>query len=131
MYTLIERGIKPVCDALNSFEAVVTTHSCEGHPSVPLRPFVSFRAPREFAYLIHKLLGIGHGDGTLKFCWHLIARFDDDMNMTYTITPNDVRIPGGGWFVFKKWGRKSMDEELLRLSILLQKIISDGEVKTF
>ena len=118
----IENGIRPVCDALNFFPEVATTHSCEGHPEIPLRPYVSFRASAAFAFRLHRQLGLGHGDGSLKFCWWLVAHFDDDGSMVYVLEPNDIRIPGRRWFLFRMWGRKSMDRELKQLAALIDQL---------
>ncbi len=120
----IEIGIKPVCDVLNSIEGVRTVWSCEGHPERPSRPYVTFLAPEATAYQVHRLLGAGRGDGTLQYCWWLIANFRDDGLLQYTIEPNDYRLRDNRhrWWSTYQWNKKAMDAELIRLAVLLTQL---------
>lgn len=118
----IEPDIRPVCDVLNAIEDVKTVYSCEGHMSRLSRPFVMFDAPPDIALKIHRLLGYGHGDGTLKLNWCMTSRFQDDGSMRYIIEPNDFRVPFDIWSI-KSWTLwLDMKNELDRLSNLLKQV---------
>ena len=125
----IEPGVRPVCDVLNAMPDVRTVYSCEGHPRafVPSKPFVMFKAPAELAFGIHCMLAYGHGDGSLNFCWRLLAQFDDDSSMTYTLTTSDVRVSEKRWRPFQEWTTKAMNLDLLQLASLLRNRLS-GEI---
>jgi hypothetical protein len=118
---IIEPGIRPVCDALNSIPGVVTAYSCEGHWIDGRHPFVIFDAPGDVALRIHRLIGHGYGDGRLKVCWWLQGRFQDDGSMRYIIEPNDYRISrcGGSWWPSRWLLWVSMGGELKRLAAIL------------
>lgn len=120
----IEPGVKPVCDALNSIAGVHTLWSCEGHPELPARPYVTFIAPQETALRLSRLLGHGHGDGTLKYCWRLTANFRDDGSLQYTIKQADRRINGDAfrWWWSRQWDKRVMKEELANFANLLMQI---------
>lgn len=122
---IIEPGIRPVCDVLNAVTDMRTVYSCEGHPRafVPKKPFVMFKATAELAFGIHRMLAHGHGDGSLNFCWRLLAQFDDDASMTYTLTTGDVRVSDTRWRPFQEWTAKAMNRDLLQLSSLLRALL--------
>jgi len=119
----IENGIRPVCDALNSIAGVNTVWSCEGHPKIPLRPYVSFVSSQDFAFNVHSLLGDGHSHGQLKYAWMLTANFCDNGILKFTIEPNDCRIVNARrlklWFL-PQWDKAEMDSELLKLACILK-----------
>ena len=83
---------------------------------------MTFIAPQETAFSIHRILGPGRGDGSLKYCWWLNASFQDDGSFQYTLEPNDVRIPGRRCWPFPAWRKASMTDELKRLAALLAKV---------
>jgi len=112
----IESGIKPLCDALNALPGVGTMWSCHGHPVRQSRTYVSFLGPRDVAFKIHHALGVGHGDGSLKYHWSIRARFRDDGELQYTIEPEDFRIRKS---LFLPLVRRGMDLELVRLAKLV------------
>lgn len=105
----IEPGILPVCNALNACVGVRTVWSCEGHPwrLVPSKPYVIFTAPQSFSFQLHQQLLPAYDDGRLTFSWELHARFQDDGNLIYWLSPND-------------WRRRITKQELLRLALLIE-----------
>lgn len=112
---LIERGIGPVCDALNRIDGVRTLWSCEGHPCRPSRPYVVFEAPEPVALQVHRAIEATHVDGSLIYCWWLTANFRDNGVLQWCIEPN-CRIPR---WRFLPIARKSVDEELRRLAAVV------------
>lgn len=92
--SLLEAGVLPLCDALNSLQGVRTAWSCEGHPWDGREPFVAFAAPREVAFGLHVALNRGRGDGSLHFSWWLLAQFEDNGGLRYILRPNDTRLSG-------------------------------------
>ncbi len=116
----IEPGILPVCDVLNSIPDTHTLWSCEGHPERPSRPYVTFIAPQKTAFKVHQLLSPGGLNGSLEYCWWVMASFRDDGSLQYTIEPNDYRILERHWLPFRRWTNVSMNQELLRLARLLE-----------
>jgi len=121
---IIENGIRPVCDVLNSFNGVKTLWSCEGHPERPVPPYVSFESSQEFAFRVHCLLGSGNANGKLKYCWWITAHFNDHGRLTYKIGSNDFRIlEERKFFWFRlQWSKAEMNTELLMLASLLKSI---------
>lgn len=117
----IEPGIRPVCDALNRVAGVQTIWSCEGHPWRDAPPFVVFNAHQAAAFRVHKLLGHGHGDGSLKYCWWLTSRFNEDGSLQYVLESNDCRVVPRSR-LFPKWRRAGMDQDLSRLALLLSQM---------
>lgn len=125
---IIEEGIKPVCDVLNSIPGVKTLWSCEGHPDRPSRPYVSFQSSQAFAHKVHRLLGAvqetgtGRANAKLKYNWWLVAHFNDAGELRYTIEPNDYRIQlQRRFFLFgSQWNKAEMNAELLRMADLLK-----------
>lgn len=117
----IENGIRPVCDALNSISGVRTLWSCEGHPNIPLRPYVAFECTQDFAFSVHKLLDAGHASAKLKYSWRITASFKDNGHLQYLIEPNDTRIRKRFWLI-RNWKQAVMNEELLRLAELLKRL---------
>lgn len=122
---IIEKGIKPVCDVLNSIPGVKTLWSCEGHPERPAAPYVTFMADTGFAYSVYKMLGRAAAHNELDYCWRLRADFIEGGELQYTIESNDVRVlgPRRSWlnlFVVYHWSKSEMDRELLRLANLLK-----------
>lgn len=119
---VIENGIVPVCEVLNSINAVETIYSCEGHPERNnSSPYVMFNAPVDIAFKVHQALDPQEGNNPLKFDWLLKARFNEDKTMTYIIESNDNRIQGPRYWLFKRWDRKAMDAELLKMAEYLKK----------
>lgn len=116
MRDVIEQGIRPVCDALNSVPGVRTLWSCEDHPHRPSRPYVVFEAPEGFARQIHCALGPGYGDGSLRYCWWLNGNFRDNGQLQWCIEPN-CRI--ARW-KYLPVARRLIDAELLRLAALIR-----------
>jgi hypothetical protein len=112
----IEKGIRPVCDALNAISGVRTLWSCEGHPHRPSRPYVVFEAPEIVALGIHRALGLGDGGGTLVYCWWLTANFRDNGQLQWCIEPN-CRIPRWRYLPV---ARRAVDAELLRLAAVIR-----------
>jgi len=119
----IEPAVQPLCDALNAIPSVSTLYSCHGHPNRSAHPFVTFCAPPDVAFKIHRLLGPGHGDGSLQYCWWMRARFQDDGTMQYHIEPHDYRVSGGtSVFQGLRWSRKTMDQDLARLAAMISQM---------
>lgn len=118
----IEPGILPVCGVLNSLPAVHTLWSCEGHPHRPTNPYVVFIASQELAFSISNLLELDPGVTNLKYNWRLIASFRFDGSLQYVIEPSDVRLLDRGFRLFRLYGRKSMNVELLHLAKLLSTV---------
>lgn len=119
----IEPGIRPVCDALNTIPGIITLWSCEGH-SWTRPPFVTFKASIDVAFKIHKLLGYGHGDGRLKYCWWVRANFLEDGTLQFTLLPNDWRFTedyrrGLSGRILSFIFRKFINQELYQLASLL------------
>ncbi|WP_210461786.1 hypothetical protein [Pantoea ananatis] len=110
----IEPGIRPLCDALNAIEGIVTLYSCEGHPRRPARPYVSFRASEDQARLVQ--LALTHND-RLIYHWWVTGNFNRWGVWMYCLEPNDVRIGRPLHFgVLPTWKRNVMDRELLHLA---------------
>lgn len=107
----IEKGIQPVCDALNAISNVRTLWSCEGHPEIPLRPYVTFIAPQAVAFRVSQLINTGND---LIYAWHVYATFRQDATLQYTIEPNDDRISyKSRWGRFgRNWSSTTMENEL-------------------
>lgn len=116
----IEPGIRPLCDELNAIEGVQTLWSCEGHPHRPSRPYVIFEAPEDVALRIHRALGIGDGNGALKYVWWLTANFRANGQLQWCIEPN-CEIP---FWRYLPCVRGSLDSELRRLASLIRTSIS-------
>lgn len=117
MDALIEPRIRPVCDALNALPEVRTVYSCGGHyRRAP--PFVIFAAPHDVGLAIHRLLGAGHADGRLEYCWSLRAHFIDDL-LHFDIESNDRRVVGKKAWPYLVRGHASMRAELLRMAAVL------------
>lgn len=116
MTDTIERGIRPVCDALNAIPEVRTLWSCQGHPERPSRPYVVFEAPERVALGVHQALGPGHGDGSLRYCWWLNANFRDNGQLQWCIEPN-CRVPRWRYLPV---ARRAIDAELGRLAALIR-----------
>lgn len=126
-HDLIEKGILPVCNALNAIPGVRTVYSCEGHPRRPSPPYVSFKSGNEFALKVHKLLESCSTDGRLQFAWMLKASFDNADEFMFSIVSNDVRvlcepIKLFPFFSAARWDQKVMQRELLTLSDLLAEL---------
>lgn len=118
----IEPGILPVCDALNAIPEITTIYSCAGHWSRECSPFVMFDAPNDVALKIHRLLGYGHGDGSLAIVWWMQARFKEDGSLIYIIQTNDYRIPNSSWLPSRWWLWFKINDELKRLAKLISTI---------
>jgi len=123
----IEKGILPVCEALNAIPGVSTIWSCEGHPERPTPPYVCFNADRQVAFKIHEMLGDGDAGKKLKYLWRLTATFDQNGGYEYTICSNDKRILDDSnrlmsFFSGKRWNQSDMEKELLKLSSLLNEL---------
>jgi hypothetical protein len=116
MDDLNERGIRPVCDALNAVPGVRTLWSCEGHPIRESRPYVVFVAPKFFAWRVHRALVLASADGSLKYPWWLNAHFRDNGRLQWCIEPN-CRIPR---WKFVPVIRLLVDAELQRLAVLIR-----------
>jgi len=52
----VEAGVVRLCDALNSLHGVFTIWSCERHPELLSRPVVTFVAPKELAFKVHRAI---------------------------------------------------------------------------
>lgn len=114
-----------MCDVLNSIPGVRTLWSCEGHPERPAAPYVTFMADAGFAYSVFNLLERAAAQNELVFCWRLRADFIEGGELQYTIESNDIRVLGRrrswfDWFSANHWSKSEMDQELLRLAILLK-----------
>ncbi|WP_139335765.1 hypothetical protein [Janthinobacterium sp. TND4EL3] len=121
--TPVEAGVIPLCDALNSLPGVFTIWSCEGHPERASRPFVTFVAPKELAFKVHRAIEERGQDLGLNFNWWLTANFRDDGSMQYTIEPNDYRVSKGAWqrwWSSRRWSHRVMLKDLSRLATLVQ-----------
>lgn len=116
----IEPGVQPVCDVLNAIPDVHTLWSCEGHPEVPSRPYVTFIGPQDFAFRLSQLLERGNG---LGYAWALRATFRSDASLQYTVEPNDFRILGRGyrWWSRLQWSPQVMRKELELLAGLIRR----------
>jgi hypothetical protein len=80
-----------------------------------------FAAPQDIALRIHLSLGVGRGaDVSLKYRWCLSAHIQDDGSTSYCLHPNDYRITGRTSWLFPKWWRRSMNNELIRLARVIQ-----------
>nr|BAO18874.1 hypothetical protein [Burkholderia sp. M701] len=119
---LIERGIRPVCDALNRIEGVRTLWSCEGHPFRLSRPYVVFEAPEPFALRVHRAIEAKHIEGSLNYCWWLTANFRDNGVLQWCIEPN-CRIPRWRYLPI---ARKKLDAELRLLAAALSGVSEHG-----
>ncbi len=118
----IEDGVKPLCDSLNSIQSVKTLWSCEGHPEIPSRPYVTFSAPLDIAFEIHKLLGAGRAGSQLYYNWWIVAHFDNTGTLNFTIEPNDYRFtrqPIWRLFSVKVWDSKTVHKDLESLGLLI------------
>lgn len=120
----IEPGIRPVCDALNAIPGVVTLWSCEGHPYRTTPPYVTFTAPQKTAFRIQQQLDHGIRNGQLQYCWWVVATFQDDGSLKFTIEPNDYRLRASTprlllLFQIPAWSNSSMQRELQQMAALL------------
>ncbi len=121
----IEPGVQPICDVLNQIPHVETLWSCHGHPERRSRPFVIFAAPVATSFRLHRLLVQGAAQNILQFNWWMVANFNDEGDLQYTIEPNDYRIPGRRW-PWRQWNRKSIDKDLARLAELLASALTSS-----
>lgn len=113
--TIIEAGIRPVCDVLNRMPGVTTVYSCEGHWLRKQPPYVMFDAPQEAAFRIHQLLENGRAGGKTKINWWLQARFQESGGLRYILQTNDRRIRENApwWTSWPLWIRMNKDLERL------------------
>ena len=118
----IEPGILPVCEVLNAIPGIQTLWSCEGHPERQSPPYVTFIGSQETAFQIDQLLSPRWGNGTLKYCWQVVANFRDDGSLQYTIEPNDQRLVRRHCLPIRRWSKASMNQELLRLAELIEQM---------
>lgn len=119
--TPIEAGILPVCDVLNALPGVYTLWSCEGHPEIQMRPYVTFIATQETAFKLDGLLRSSHQFG-LHYRWGVTANFRMDGSLQYTIGPNDYRLEARSsrwWWQGYQWNLRVMKRELKRLASAL------------
>lgn len=123
--TPIERGIKPLCDALNSLPGVCTIWSCEGHPSAEAAPYVVFVADQGTAFNVDSVITAEPEVTSLHFVWWTTANFRQDGSMQYTIRPHDNRILHGAWWRFwplPRWSQRLMAKDLARLADLVAQL---------
>lgn len=114
-YMLIEPGIKPLCDTLNSYDGIVTLYSCEGHPRRPARPYVSFRAELDEAKLIQDAITACRGK--LTYVWWITGCFNPEGAWVYCLEPNDVRFRRTLRFGFlPNWRRERVDLDLKNIA---------------
>ncbi|WP_261643099.1 hypothetical protein [Erwinia mallotivora] len=119
---IIEPGILPVCNALNSFEGITTLYSCEGHTWYSFRPYVSFRADEYLARMISA--AVGHDMG-LMYNWWVTGNFNESGEWMYCLEPNDIRIRRSLRFgIFPVWSRKVMDRELQNIAENIMTLLS-------
>lgn len=125
----IEPGIGPLCDALNALPDVHTLWSCEGHPDLPARPYVTFIADKDTAFKVHLAIGPNCGKLGLEFNWGMEANFRQDGSMQYTIAPNDYRVSQGTWHRWwsaNRWDRRKMNADLMRLAAIVAMLKFSG-----
>lgn len=120
MDTLIEPGIRPVCDVLNRLDDVRTLWSCEGHPFRTSRPYVVFEAPEQVAFQLHQMIHPESVDASLEYCWWLTANFRPDGRLQWCLEPN-CHISRLRYLPFV---RRKVDSELVRLAALIARTLT-------
>lgn len=116
----VEKGIAPLCAALNSVPGVATLWSCEGHPTRHMRPYVVFAGPQPFAFALHRALchPSPHA-AALRFNWKLIANFRDNGTLQWILDPDDERIAAPGLFGIPRWTRRQADADIAVLTTIV------------
>lgn len=123
--TPIERGVKPLCDALNGLPGVHTIWSCEGHPSEGGTPFVILVTDQATAFKVSSVIEVDGDTTGLHFYWGMTATFREDGSLQYTIRPDDYRIPDGAWWrlwPLPRWSQRVMLNDLGRLAELVTQL---------
>lgn len=117
---IIEPGILPVCDALNSIKGITTLYSCEGHPWRPARPYVSFRCDEDKARKVNESVKTGR---ELTYVWWVTGNFTPDGEWIYCLEPNDIRVKRPLRFgILPAWNRQMMNDDLSKIANKIRSI---------
>ena len=116
MTTVIEPGIKPLCDLMNASGLIQTVASCEGHAeNVRFSPYIYFKTSVECAQaLMRHIRDICWYKNMMNLDWEITGHFNHEYELMFELRCPALQEASKKFSIYWRWAlwRKSVDHDL-------------------